>query len=308
MHVLENLRSRTALLVIVSSALGITSMYSMDCVDRVCSSADSLAITESPQGLIDGHNATFRLRKIPSKEAPVQLFRNGVALRSDVDYEVAGQILTTSSSKIPSPGDVLHVVYTPSSNSRSQPFGPSPGIVDAAATARATEITMAATRDALQMEEGRASAEARRTRTRSSGNFYSAQGREDVSSSVPASLRLLMSGKQLQTTRRTNNPTDSRTISVQGVDGLADSPVEQPFGFETHTSIDAYQEGLSSTPTLDSATEPGVGGTSSALSMLDGRLRSLDRHPTPEDNKDAIDQVPTRPQAKRPRHKWQLWQ
>ncbi|MFN3323916.1 MAG: hypothetical protein ACK5AZ_10505 [Bryobacteraceae bacterium] len=66
---------------------------------------------ETPAGLINGTNAVFTLADAPSPASSLTLFRNGVRQKENLDYQLAGNVITFLSSAIPSVGDVLLSSY-----------------------------------------------------------------------------------------------------------------------------------------------------------------------------------------------------
>lgn len=66
---------------------------------------------ETPGGTMDGVNATFTLLNSPSPAHSLELFRNGVALQSSVDYTLSGSTVQFLSGAVPEPGDTLLAWY-----------------------------------------------------------------------------------------------------------------------------------------------------------------------------------------------------
>lgn len=54
----------------------------------------SLFVQEAPTGAIDGVNVTFNLGFVPAVGAAVNLFLDGVKLRTPFHYSIAGQVIT----------------------------------------------------------------------------------------------------------------------------------------------------------------------------------------------------------------------
>ena len=77
-------------------------------VTGICGAPGS-HVSETPQGVIDGRNSTFRIRLVPSNDSEITVFRNGLKLIRGVDYQVTGQLVTTSPTSTPAPGDVLEL-------------------------------------------------------------------------------------------------------------------------------------------------------------------------------------------------------
>src|SRR5690242_3748051 len=65
-------------------------------------SAEAAAISETPQGAIDGRNTSYRLEHMPIADTPVLVFRNGISLVENEDFLVAGQVLKLSPLQVPS--------------------------------------------------------------------------------------------------------------------------------------------------------------------------------------------------------------
>jgi hypothetical protein len=69
------------------------------------------ADAETPAGIVDGSNATFTIANPPSPVASLQIFRNGLLLKSGSDYNLVGSTLTFVSVAIPQSGDTLLAYY-----------------------------------------------------------------------------------------------------------------------------------------------------------------------------------------------------
>jgi hypothetical protein len=72
---------------------------------------------EIPGGTVDGTNTTFTLANAPSPAASLELFRNGVAEKSTVDYTLTGSTVQFLTGAIPQPGDTLLAWYRLASGS-----------------------------------------------------------------------------------------------------------------------------------------------------------------------------------------------
>jgi hypothetical protein len=66
---------------------------------------------ELPSGNINGANAVFSTDQTPSPTGSLALYRNGIRLEVNVDYTVAGKIITFGAGLAPQPGDVLQCFY-----------------------------------------------------------------------------------------------------------------------------------------------------------------------------------------------------
>lgn len=66
---------------------------------------------ETPAGVVDGTNTVFTLNYAPSPADSLRLFRNGILLRSGVDYTHSGNTVTFLSVARPEAGDVLQASY-----------------------------------------------------------------------------------------------------------------------------------------------------------------------------------------------------
>jgi hypothetical protein len=66
---------------------------------------------EIPSGVVNGINLIFTLENVPNPTSSLQLFRNGVLLRADVDYIISGTNVTFTTAAIPQSGDSIVVSY-----------------------------------------------------------------------------------------------------------------------------------------------------------------------------------------------------
>jgi hypothetical protein len=245
-----------------------------------CQSSAASGFSESPQGLIDGRNTSFHIHLTPSNDAPVTLFRNGLALLRGVDYQVTGQVLTISPSHAPVSGDVLRIVYTPRPGTRAKAEGIAQSTTPTPVTINgANEMSNAAAWVALRSEEAQMKGSSRAFLRPSTEAYPTASLETPLG---PESLRML--SEQLRGTRTapTSKPrrTSRKGISLQGVDGLGDGlglhadlldDVDEPA--KTVSKRDA--DPLSFDPPLDRrlSTEQDLSGSSSAaLRLLQQRL------------------------------------
>jgi len=81
---------------------------------------------ETPQGAVDGFNSSYSLGGSPFPTGSLQLFRNGLLQKSEMDYNLVNSSIVFNSGSVPQTGDVLVASY------RSVPSGPTdlPGFVD----------------------------------------------------------------------------------------------------------------------------------------------------------------------------------
>ncbi len=66
---------------------------------------------ESPAGLINGTNAVFTLANPPSPATSLAVYRNGLLQKQNVDYAVAGNVITFAPGSLPLSGDLLTATY-----------------------------------------------------------------------------------------------------------------------------------------------------------------------------------------------------
>lgn len=69
------------------------------------------ADAETPTGLVDGSNATFAIAHTPSPVSSLRVFRNGLQMKSGLDYNASGQGIVFISTEKPQSGDTLLVFY-----------------------------------------------------------------------------------------------------------------------------------------------------------------------------------------------------
>ncbi len=305
----------------IAMAYGVSA--AADCIGRECYSRDLGSVTEVPRGVVDGHNAAFQLSAIPKRGEPIRVFRNGIPLLDGVDYQLNGPTLTILTAR-PVSGDVLHVVYTPGSVSRSQSVTSSnAGTVNAGAVARASEITAAAARDALQAEARRVGEDVlvRGQQAYRSNERAYLKGSSVSPSRMPQSLRSLMELEQQPSGRDIRK--ERRGISTQGIDGLGDGPVDARLDKpeaegEVDLSIDPTNEDPSAGVPVDLDSKyTRTASTGSAISMLQRRLRSQSPEQSVDEgieqsSKGAISKKAGTSKkvgtSKKQNPKWQLWQ
>lgn len=82
----------------------------VDAITAGTTTAD-FADSETPAGTLDGTNAIFTLGAIPTPAASLQLFRNGLAQMSGIDFSLAGNVITFLNNNVPKPSDILQAFY-----------------------------------------------------------------------------------------------------------------------------------------------------------------------------------------------------
>ena len=73
--------------------------------------ATSMALNESPAGLINGINDTFTLTNVPSPSTSLMLFINGQLITQTTDYTLVSNTITFDTSAVPMTGDILLATY-----------------------------------------------------------------------------------------------------------------------------------------------------------------------------------------------------
>jgi hypothetical protein len=66
---------------------------------------------EIPTGLVNSSNATFSLVNAPTPASSLQVFRNGLLMRSGLDYNLSGQTISFLAASLPQTGDALLANY-----------------------------------------------------------------------------------------------------------------------------------------------------------------------------------------------------
>jgi hypothetical protein len=100
-----------------TGAIDAASGNSSDClhVDGTsgpCSSTSTTFIdNETPQGTINGSNASFVLANVPNPSASLALFRNGLLESQGVDYTLSTNAITFLTASIPQTNDILLASY-----------------------------------------------------------------------------------------------------------------------------------------------------------------------------------------------------
>lgn len=67
--------------------------------------------TETPAGTMDGVNASFTLAQVPNPAGSLALYRNGMRLKSGLDYTISANAITFNTGYRPQPGDTLVCSY-----------------------------------------------------------------------------------------------------------------------------------------------------------------------------------------------------
>lgn len=76
-----------------------------------CGSNPIFVDLETPNGTMNGSNATFTLSMTPSPVASLLLFRNGLLQKAGVDFTLTGPSLSFQPGSVPQPGDLLQASY-----------------------------------------------------------------------------------------------------------------------------------------------------------------------------------------------------
>jgi len=66
---------------------------------------------ETPTGTIDGNNTTFTLANTPNPSTSLALYRNGILMKSGLDYTLTGNSIRFASTMVPQIADVLLCSY-----------------------------------------------------------------------------------------------------------------------------------------------------------------------------------------------------
>jgi hypothetical protein len=75
------------------------------------SSGPGFVDQEAPTGSINGSNAVFTLTQAPNPASSLELYRNGVLMKLNVDFTLSGVTVTFGSLSIPQTGDLLLASY-----------------------------------------------------------------------------------------------------------------------------------------------------------------------------------------------------
>jgi hypothetical protein len=106
-------------------------------------------VDEIPKGAIDGWNTKFTVSQIPLGPTTDCLYRNGVPLVYQTDYQVNSNVIIIAPSQVPQVGDSLYFSYIPVVTS-TRSLSPTPGPVEPAENR--DEVSISASREALRNE------------------------------------------------------------------------------------------------------------------------------------------------------------
>lgn len=89
-----------------------TDCLHVDGTSGACASVSTAFIDgETPQGTVNGSNASFTLANIPNPSTSLSLFRNGLLLAPGVDYALSANGVTFQTGAVPQTNDVLLASY-----------------------------------------------------------------------------------------------------------------------------------------------------------------------------------------------------
>jgi hypothetical protein len=71
----------------------------------------SFVDTDTPAGVVDGSNQAFALTSLPDPPSSLSVYRNGILLKTGVDYTISSRTLNFFSYATPQPGDILSASY-----------------------------------------------------------------------------------------------------------------------------------------------------------------------------------------------------
>ena len=234
---------------------------------------DAALVSEIPQGAINGWNTTFVLSHTPIASMKLEVFRNGLELLADTDYQVTDSSITLSSQQIPTVGDEIKVSY--STDDQLSPAPPSDPPVLVPSTT--TEILSIADRQALATELRHISAirppKWPRVIDRESGSREVSEGvsrrDSDGSRGMPLSLRMLAQsvGNSQDGERAARGLKVRQRFSAEGAEGLGDLPTSTVFDGGDRAANDLLQ--ISDTRSISSSRP------SAAINLLQRRLRAV---------------------------------
>jgi len=78
---------------------------------RTSGPANSVVDGEAPTGSVDGINSTFTLASAPLPASSLQIYRNGVLQKANVDYAISANIIIFWPFSTPVPGDIIQATY-----------------------------------------------------------------------------------------------------------------------------------------------------------------------------------------------------
>ena len=67
--------------------------------------------SETPAGLVNGANVTFTLNNSPSPAASLAFYRNGILMKQNSDYTLAGNTVRFFTASVPQAGDLIQASY-----------------------------------------------------------------------------------------------------------------------------------------------------------------------------------------------------
>jgi len=248
----------------------------VDCRHTATCASSGSVVSEVPEGVIDGRNTKFRMRHVPSNDAPLTFFRNGLALVRGADYQVSDQMIVTSTLQTPAAGDVLRAVYTPNLLARPKAAASRSTSNPGAATVNsASDIAYAAARAALLTEESQATKLGQAsTSAFSRGPFASPAAHSRISD--PESLRML-SEDMGQSPAPIKKHKAVKGITLQGVDGLGDGFPEFNEERQSPSNLLGQNGGFSNAQGHQSvAAQRTSDPPSAAVELLQNRLESAD--------------------------------
>jgi len=96
---------------------------------------------ETPSGLVDGSNRAFSVASVPDPSPSLAVYRNGVLLKSGLDYIVADNWITFTPEATPQAGDVLLASYRVGSSAAALTEGPATPRVLCAGVGTSSAVT-----------------------------------------------------------------------------------------------------------------------------------------------------------------------
>jgi len=259
---------------LVSSVLlfglpGTAHSQSASCSDATCETGN-LAISETPQGVVDGWNPTFVLSKQPSQDFGLLVFRNGIRMNSNQDFSAKDRTITFVPAQVPVPGDFVRVEYSPSKKRTIYLPGLSSPPIGSRAVRSEDEVTTQAARQALK-DESRRFADAfrdRRQRVPVSGNSEVEEpGGARSSALVMLDKRLREPSAQGQELRKHSSQSSG---DMTGLEGAGDEPQLSPFRTSQYENRAA--EGTRNESPSNSFTDASPTPASAGVRMLERRL------------------------------------
>lgn len=223
-------------------------------------------VSEVPSGAINGSNTTFTVSQVPQGASTDFLYRNGVRLVYQADYQVRANVISIASSQVPQVGDSLYFSYLPdASSTRSIMTTPR----TAAPAENQDEVSIAACREALRNEAIDLSSGVDRASTGRRLHLFHDSGLTRQHENE--ALAMLAS--------RLTNETSENAV---GVEGLGDASA--PSVYSTPTRSGSYGRRTSNDASFtggprqhrESTIANDDRDSSSALRMLESRLSNVD--------------------------------